>query len=55
MCHKIGLSPILIRGFGLSAVSSLIRVPNPPAKITALILSPEKVQYLYKYDLSFHQ
>ncbi len=35
ICHKIGMPPISIKGLGLTNVSSLIRVPNPPAKITA--------------------
>jgi hypothetical protein len=35
MCHSIGLPPISTIGFGRTAVSSLSREPNPPAKITA--------------------
>ena len=34
MCHKIGISPISIIGFGLKADSSDMRVPKPPARIT---------------------
>jgi hypothetical protein len=37
MCHKIGLPPISTIGFGRTEVSSLIRVPSPPARITAFI------------------
>ena len=37
MCHKIGLLPISIMGLGFKWVSSLSRVPSPPAKITAFI------------------
>ncbi len=37
MCHKIGLPPISIIGFGRACDSSDIRVPTPPAKITAFI------------------
>ena len=37
ICQSIGCSPILIIGFGLNSVSSPIRVPKPPAKITAFI------------------
>jgi hypothetical protein len=40
MCHKIGLPPISIIGFGLNADSSEILVPKPPAKITAFIIYP---------------
>ena len=35
MCQRIGLPPISIIGFGRTAVSSLMRVPTPPARITA--------------------
>src|SRR5579872_6620511 len=35
MCHKSGLPPISIMGFGRTPVSSLIRVPKPPARMTA--------------------
>src|SRR4051794_16773613 len=37
MCHRIGLLPISIIGFGRMSVSSLIRVPAPPARITAFM------------------
>src|SRR6185369_11944587 len=35
MCHRTGLPPISIIGFGLRWVSSEIRVPSPPARTTA--------------------
>src|SRR5450631_3842182 len=35
MCHSTGLPPISIIGLGFTDVSSLMRVPNPPASITA--------------------
>jgi hypothetical protein len=35
MCHRIGFPPISIIGFGRTDVSSLKRVPSPPARITA--------------------
>src|SRR5437762_493204 len=35
MCQSIGLPPISTMGFGRTAVSSLSREPNPPAKMTA--------------------
>ena len=35
MCQRIGLLPISIIGFGRTVVSSLMRVPAPPARITA--------------------
>src|SRR6267378_3111968 len=37
MCHRIGLPPISIIGFGLRPDSSLMRVPMPPARITHFI------------------
>src|SRR3954451_11562776 len=37
MCQSSGLAPISIIGFGRSSVSSLMRVPSPPARITAFI------------------
>jgi hypothetical protein len=40
MCQTIGIPPISIIGFGLTSVSSAIRVPNPPASITAFIRWP---------------
>lgn len=40
ICHRIGAPPISIIGFGLKWLSSLILVPNPPAKITTFIPYP---------------
>jgi hypothetical protein len=37
MCQRIGLAPISIIGFGLEPVSSLIREPRPPARMTAFM------------------
>ena len=37
MCQMIGLPPISTIGFGRTPVSSLSRVPKPPARITAFI------------------
>ena len=37
MCQRIGFSPISIIGFGFKWLSSLILVPNPPARITTFI------------------
>src|SRR5262245_33911211 len=37
MCQRIGLSPISTIGFGRTVVSSDSRVPNPPARMTALM------------------
>lgn len=37
ICHKTGLPPISIMGFGLNSLSSEIRVPAPPAKSTTFI------------------
>src|SRR4051794_7506515 len=39
MCQRIGRPPISTSGFGIMAVSSLIRVPNPPARITTFMKS----------------
>ena len=33
-CHRIGFPPISIMGLGRDEVSSLIRVPSPPARMT---------------------
>src|SRR5215469_7367483 len=38
MCQRIGLPPISIIGFGLRCDSSEIRVPRPPASMTAFII-----------------
>src|SRR4030095_3459398 len=40
ICQSIGLPPISIIGFGLRCVSSPIRVPKPPARITTFITFP---------------
>ena len=37
MCQRIGLPPISTIGFGRGPVSSLSRVPRPPARITAFM------------------
>ena len=37
MCQRIGLPPISIMGFGLKTLSSAMRVPRPPARITTFI------------------
>src|SRR5271165_1582352 len=39
MCQSIGLPPISIIGLGRTAVSSLSREPNPPARITTFTRS----------------
>src|SRR5580692_4588939 len=35
MCHRIGMPPMSTIGLGRTVVSSLSRVPRPPARITA--------------------
>src|SRR5262245_24125503 len=40
MCQRIGLPPISTRGFGRTTVSSAMRVPRPPAKITTFTSHP---------------
>src|SRR6266496_6204905 len=37
MCQRIGRPPISIIGFGLRWDSSLMRVPKPPARMTAFM------------------
>src|SRR5438552_8869234 len=37
MCHKIGRCPISIIGFGLIELSSVMRVPAPPARMTTFM------------------
>src|SRR6202035_2767937 len=40
MCHRIGRPPISTIGLGRETVSSLSRVPSPPANMTAFIPHP---------------
>src|SRR6218665_3473930 len=40
MCHRMGIPPISTIGFGRTAVSSPMRVPRPPARITVCIVPP---------------
>lgn len=59
MCQRIGLPPISTIGFGFVAVSSLMRVPRPPAKSTALTLplfisSSSEITH-FGYSLSSNQ
>src|SRR5712664_451924 len=42
MCQRIGLLPISIIGFGLRPLSSLMRLPIPPARITAFMACPPR-------------
>ena len=37
MCQRIGIPPISTIGFGRTLVSSLSRVPIPPARMTVFI------------------
>ena len=39
MCQRIGLPPISTIGLGFTCVSSLMREPNPPARMTTFIAS----------------
>ena len=48
MCHKTGLPPISTMGLGRTEVSSLRRVPNPPAKIIAFI----RIPYIYPQKMA---
>ena len=38
MCQRIGFPPISIIGFGMRCVSSPMRTPSPPQKITTFTL-----------------
>ena len=58
ICQMIGLSPISNIGFGLRWLSSEILVPNPPARMTAFIFSPQSLkntslQYIFSSTSSF--
>ena len=45
MCHRIGFPPISIMGLGLRWVSSEMRVPRPPAKMTVFIENNPVLQH----------
>ena len=55
---KIGIPPISIMGLGRRWLSSLMRVPNPPAKMTTFILpflssgntAPDYTDIVYQYS-----
>ncbi len=49
MCQRIGLLPISIIGLGRVSLSSLIRVPVPPARITAFTRPEDNV---FRWDRS---
>jgi hypothetical protein len=53
MCQSIGFPPISIIGFGLDTLSSEIRVPKPPARITAFIKFSLKIvgQIISNYNI----
>src|SRR6266536_6212950 len=44
MCQRMGKPPISTMGLGRCDVSSLSRLPSPPAKITAFIDHPGPMQ-----------
>jgi hypothetical protein len=52
MCQRIGFPPISIIGFGFKTLSSLIRVPRPPANNTAFIKPPGLAQLLLRSEFS---
>src|SRR3989344_730619 len=54
MCHRMGLPPISTIGFGRTAVSSLMRVPYPPARMTAFMVLLSIMIPLYFYCLKEH-
>src|SRR5688572_15786876 len=45
MCQRMGLLPISIIGLGLAIDSSLMRVPAPPARITAFTVGEDNDGY----------
>src|ERR1700743_2519413 len=47
ICQRIGRPPISTIGFGLTVVSSEIRLPKPPANNTTFIHPPENAYGLY--------
>src|SRR5689334_23026593 len=52
MCQRIGWLPISTIGFGRTPVSSEIRVPNPPARMTAFIAHLLRLQQIETRELS---
>ena len=52
MCHSTGLPPISIIGLGRIVVSSLIRVPRPPARMTAFMELGDVVNWWFVEDTS---
>ena len=50
MCHRIGLPPTSIIGLGRTLVSSEIRVPRPPARITAFNFFQQQDQHVACYS-----
>src|ERR1019366_8241867 len=50
MCHRMGRPPISTMGLGRTEVSSLSRVPRPPARMTAFILPPSKLRMVIDDD-----
>lgn len=49
ICHKMGFPPISTMGLGLTTVSSLRRVPSPPARITTFVLTTRNTLTLNYY------
>src|SRR6185437_7273090 len=45
MCHRIGRPPISTIGLGRMVVSSLSRVPRPPARITSFTKSTSEAGF----------
>ena len=44
MCQMIGLPPISIIGLGRVSVSSVRRVPRPPARMTVFIVTAKSLR-----------
>src|SRR6478672_723490 len=54
ICHRIGRPPISTIGLGLIVVSSEMRVPNPPARMTTFMIFLKEVGERNQSAVTFH-
>ena len=54
MCQRIGWSPISIIGLGFKWLSSEIRVPYPPARMTTFMKTPPKPVIDWTFSIITH-